>query len=455
MKTTILLGIVLLCTFSLAEAQSFAGGDGTPDHPYQIATAAQLNDVRNYTTAHFILLNDIDLTIDYPSWTPIGKTTPYFNGVFDGNGHIISGISITSSSGNYTGFFGVVGGTVKNLGVKGSVTATTVSNGGGAGLLAGYLGQAAPATSTIENCFAEGTVIANIGTAGGAALIVGTIAQAHAVVRNCYSKGSVTNTGAPYTGGIAGRTSARHATVTNCYSTANVTGQNYVGGVIGQLYGDNVSNCYATGTVSGVEYVGGVVGNAFGAATNTSGKAIGFVALNPSVSATTSNVGRVCGAIGAFNTADKLYGLETTTVKLNDVDQTITQAIDGKDGVNVDLTEAQSELLYKTDCAWDFTDVWAMPQETGFPVLKWQPTNTTVGLKPTQVNDYQVFCKNGTLSVLGLKSNSRIRVYNSFGLLFNETRTTGGFQVELPGAGVYLVEILHGTDRSVIKTINK
>lgn len=39
----------------------FADGDGTEDDPYQIATAEQLNNVRKYPDAHFMLIADIDL----------------------------------------------------------------------------------------------------------------------------------------------------------------------------------------------------------------------------------------------------------------------------------------------------------------------------------------------------------------------------------------------------------
>jgi hypothetical protein len=36
----------------------FAGGDGSPNNPYQIATAGQLNEVRNYLDKSFILIAD-------------------------------------------------------------------------------------------------------------------------------------------------------------------------------------------------------------------------------------------------------------------------------------------------------------------------------------------------------------------------------------------------------------
>ena len=43
---------------SASPTPAFAGGDGSPNNPYQIATAAQLNEVRNYLDKHFILIAD-------------------------------------------------------------------------------------------------------------------------------------------------------------------------------------------------------------------------------------------------------------------------------------------------------------------------------------------------------------------------------------------------------------
>ena len=39
----------------------FAGGAGTPEDPFLVENADQLNQVRRFTTAHFKLNNDIDL----------------------------------------------------------------------------------------------------------------------------------------------------------------------------------------------------------------------------------------------------------------------------------------------------------------------------------------------------------------------------------------------------------
>ena len=83
------------------------------------------------------------------------------------------------------------------------------------------------------------------------------------------------------------------ATVKDCYATAAVSGNDYVGGVVGNInassmYSSTVINCYATGTVSGSDYVGGVVG----ANNGTLAAVRNCVALNSDLDAAT-NYGRV------------------------------------------------------------------------------------------------------------------------------------------------------------------
>ena len=86
-----------------------------------ISTAAELalfaynvnNDVQNakgyYCARTVELLADIDLSEHY--WTPIGtpiyKSGIYFNGKFNGNGHVITGMNITNNCA--TNFYGFVG----------------------------------------------------------------------------------------------------------------------------------------------------------------------------------------------------------------------------------------------------------------------------------------------------------------------------------------------------------
>lgn len=449
-KSTLLFAALMLVVSLNAKVHPFAGGNGTVESPYEIKTAVQLDSVRNYMEDHFILMNDIDLSTEYPVWLPLGKTenaeklTSFvaFNGTFDGQGHVISGIKIIYT-GTYVGFFAVVGGTIKNLGVKGTVNA----EGASVGLLAGYLGQST--VSIIENCFAEGTVVATLeGTAGGAGVLLGTQTKVNSVVRNCYSAGSVTNLKQPYTGGICGRAAQAGGMVTNCYSTAKVVGQNYVGGVIGRINGNNVNYNYSTGEVEGNEYVGGVAGEIYSNSTTS-----GLVAANSSISATTGSVGRVVG--NKLGDVEDVYGLKDIDIKLKGVAQGVTNSIYDKDGGTVDLEDLQSIEFYEDDLGWDFENDWAMPEETGFPILKWQAEDAS-GIDFVNKNDIIAFFQGNILHVQDVKIPSRISVYTLNGQLMKRAENiTGNVAFILPQTGIYIVESASKDQIQSIKLINR
>lgn len=111
--------------FVRATAFAFIGsGAGTSSDPFLVTTAAEFNDVRNDLTAYYKQTADISLS-GYANWTAIGvfSTSP-FSGTYDGDGHKVTGLSITSTAANGNGLFGVVGagGVIKNLGVSGDVS---------------------------------------------------------------------------------------------------------------------------------------------------------------------------------------------------------------------------------------------------------------------------------------------------------------------------------------------
>ena len=132
-----------LCSFSLSA--QFAAGDGTSESPFQIQNKEQLAEVTNNLSAHFILMNDIDLTGE--TWNQIGSFDQPFSGVFDGNGHKISGATISSSASYWSGFFGYMSqGTIKNLHLKDlSLTGNAV--------VGGLVGQID--NGIVKNCIVE------------------------------------------------------------------------------------------------------------------------------------------------------------------------------------------------------------------------------------------------------------------------------------------------------------
>ena len=92
-------------------AKNYAGGSGTEDDPYQIATAEQLallvnddSDGKYYKLTSDIYLNDVssdDWTASAQNWD---DTQQRFKGSFDGDGHTIYGLYYNGST-NYAGLF--------------------------------------------------------------------------------------------------------------------------------------------------------------------------------------------------------------------------------------------------------------------------------------------------------------------------------------------------------------
>jgi len=242
-----LLFIFICITFTTQSLWAFIGsGSGTEGSPYIVTSAAELNDVRNDFTAYYRQTADINLS-GYPTWTPIGTgsaTTEAFTGTYDGNGHKVTGLTITSYSSAGAGLFGYNRGTIKNLGVSGTVSATATS----AGIIAGwnYYG-------TMQNCYTEGSVTSSSNYVGG---FVGACSYSTTGITQCYSKATVTATGtsSANVGGFVGYTNNSSATISECYCTGNVSNNNTstnanTGGFIG-FSSITISNCYATGNVS-------------------------------------------------------------------------------------------------------------------------------------------------------------------------------------------------------------
>ena len=102
----------------------FDGGEGTQESPYLIGTKEQLNNIRKEVGAHYKLVSDIIFSEsdfcdggsffnDGSGWIPIDS----FNGVIDGNGHSIQGLTI-SAAGEHNGFVAINGGEILDLMLK-------------------------------------------------------------------------------------------------------------------------------------------------------------------------------------------------------------------------------------------------------------------------------------------------------------------------------------------------
>ncbi len=191
-------------------AQTYSGGSGTSEVPYQIANKADLKYLSENTgewSKHFKqTANIIFASSDFESggdfynsgagFIPIGNGAVKFTGTYDGDGHTIDNLFINRSSTGHIGLFGYISNaTIQNIGVT-----------------------------------------------------------------------NIDITGNDYVGGLVG--SNNESTVSNSYSTGSVSGDYYVGGLVGyNIHESTVSNSFWDMETSDTE-----IGIGAGTTTRATGK---------------------------------------------------------------------------------------------------------------------------------------------------------------------------------------
>lgn len=231
----------------------FEAGNGTETDPYIIATAAQLDEVRNFPSACFELSKDIDLSSYLNSnssgWTPIKD----FTGKFDGKKHTIKGLWISLSSIDYVGLFANIQGSSDNKSASVSNLFVNISKKGitGGNRVGGICGNLS--YGNIENCMVTGDISGG-GYVGG---IVGRNSDNYynsSIISQCASSGNIIANSGSVGGILAYQNGA--CSIENCYSIANVKTE---GPYYSEAYGigSSAENCYFAGTISGanINYV--------------------------------------------------------------------------------------------------------------------------------------------------------------------------------------------------------
>jgi hypothetical protein len=284
----------------------------------EVKTQADLEAVNANSLARsgkYMLTNNITLSLVGSGWEPVGNYNARFTGIFNGNGHTISGLWIDKAEATgmryaYIGLFGAIGenGAVKNLKVI-----ADDSKGGIRGYE--YVGAIAGAIfyGSIDNCHSDGKIAAAYQNAGGIAGYMDNRAVIKAsgssgfvfvekfngggvvgkmvsgTIENSYSTGEISGGGvSSHFGGIAGY--FVDGMIVKSYSTASITGQNFLGGIAGYVQEINalisasyfngsvkavgrnaggiagymdksgIINCYSAGEISAIDTVGGIAG---------------------------------------------------------------------------------------------------------------------------------------------------------------------------------------------------
>ena len=298
------------------EDVQFAGGSGTAEDPWQIATAEQLDRVRDDLKAHYILTEDIDLS-GYENWIPIGAfqslsdapedaEVPHpdyaFTGTFDGAGHTISNLKVSCEAPMGAGLFGCASGTESGAASIGHFTLKDV-NVSGFYLVGGAVGLQFMSCSVTDIHLVGENHLTGMQGIGG---IVGT---GFDLISDCSATADITVSGddGACAGLIAGGTtmsSIKNCEVTGGSITADGNATWGFGALCGAPWGaPEITDCKVSGTVITVNgennrLVGGLVG--FGgsydptAPAQISGCTVEDVSIV--VSETTDSVGGLIGA---------------------------------------------------------------------------------------------------------------------------------------------------------------
>jgi len=249
------------------------GGDGSAGNPYAISDVYGLqgiNTVRNSggspdLSLNYRLANDIDASgtrqwtdgRSIVGFTPIGGSVPDlapFSGMFDGQGHTISGLFINRPSSSEVGLFGQVAGAVQNL----SLAGVDISGNSAVGSVAGRNFGA------ISHVVASGTVAGNQFVGG----LVGDNSPPESSTPPTpsidQSSTSVTVQGGASANAIGGLVGYNTGNISLSYATGAITtgaGSTSVGGLVGENFGGTISQVYATTAMSGAPpQFGGLVG---------------------------------------------------------------------------------------------------------------------------------------------------------------------------------------------------
>ncbi len=305
----------------------FAGGTGTAEDPWQISTAEQLYRIHDDLTAHYILIADIDLSA-YENWTPIGAfqslsdapedaEVPHpdyaFTGTFNGDGHTISNLTVSSDAPMGAGLFGCAAGTEN-----------------GAAYIRNF---------TLKNVNVSGFYL--VGGAVGLQFMNCPVSDIHLVGEN-------TLTGMQGIGGIVG---TGFDLISNCSATADIVVQGDDGACAGLIAGgttmSSVKNCEVTGgkiTVDGNATwgFGALCGAPWGAAEITDCKVSGTV-----ITVSGENNRFVGGLVGFGGTYDPTAPAQITGCTVEDVTIIVsgtTDSVGGLIGAGKEMMEG-SEVM--------------------------------------------------------------------------------------------------------------
>lgn len=361
----------------------------------EIATIQELqaigSDAAKPMDGKYRLTSDIIAYGVSPAFKPIGNVSDNrFEGILDGKGLAIEGLTIIEPTFSYVGLFAGIGidGIVKNLTIADFYIEGDEYVGTFAGLNRGCIincistnddGLPYYSTSGIDGSEKLGGIVGEnrgllrncqvirtgndveiacdgpyVGGIAGVSAPDTATAQIEFCFSNCYVESRGTNAG--YTGGIVGE---NRGSIEECGATGLVDGsRDRIGGIVGINDGGTITNCYFTGEVKGLDFIGGIVGWL------QPGSVEGcYVSCGISAHLKGGISGRNQGTISRSFWDTQATGLSVATYDGGG-------AIINSHGKT--SSEMTHEITYTTlhSTNWDFDNVWTINECVGFPQLR-------------------------------------------------------------------------------------
>lgn len=328
----------------------FAGGAGTLADPYQVATAEQLNSVRNHFDKYFIQTADIDLTSfvgvggagynDGKGWLPIRSNSSDYNG----NNKTISNLKIHRPDEDGVGLFYSNYGSIENVSLS---NVDVIGNSYVGGLVGSNEASGSFIGKITDSHVTTGSVKGSGVDIGG---LVG-FNTPETEIKNSFSGASVSPNGSSIRENIGGLVGRNGGTISASHATGNVEGKSQIGGLVGLHYNSvgSITNSYATGGATGTgSNIGGLVGRS--AATISTSYATGASSGNNYIG------GLVGGGDDSSAVTDSYWDTETSL-------QTTSFG-----GIGKTTNEMKDQSTYT---GWDFPATWNIDStiNNGYPHL--------------------------------------------------------------------------------------
>lgn len=395
-------------SYALAYSLENKNGLGTEDDPILVHNAEELNAIRTNLNAIYQLAGDIDLKqwidnnpdedIRTKGWLPIGyqndRTTTHMSGKLKGKGHTITGLRINRPETDNIGLFGSIY-SIDSIRFD-NVNITGLDNVGAiagnaqlveschilgnihgrnnvGGLIGGSIGSTAQlALLNMRDCSFTGYISSN-NNAGG---IIGLIdiplrngfAGGNSYIRN--SRSSAFIEGNNNIGGIVGRAipyttlswiikegeTDTRVFIYDCYSTGVLKGNEYIGGINGDLWGEGTGsslvNSYSVALIFGKRTVGGISGRVRAGITNS-------VAVNKllieDAATSIARISTTGGYTGNYAYKDMLLNYET-----------VSGSATNMNGLSKTMNDFFKKATY-TGLNWDFAKLWTIKENTSLP----------------------------------------------------------------------------------------